>query len=123
MQKEVKVVFYCLKVRPFIPSPLRCFRCQLSGHTTIRYTQDQVCVCGEPLHIGTPCSQPIKYVICESAHTARSKDCPTYKQEIAIQEMEVRDNIPYSEARWKDIVHTSKWNAQSFHITFIFHFS
>jgi hypothetical protein len=93
--------FYSLKVRPYIPSPLRCFRCQKFGHTANYCKQEQVCVCGRRLHEGSSCVEPLVCVNCSGSHNARSKNCPVYKSEMLIQELRVKEKISYPEARRK----------------------
>ncbi|CAH1101754.1 unnamed protein product [Psylliodes chrysocephalus] len=107
---KVKIAFYNLKVRPYIPSPLRCFRCQLFGHTAIRCTKEQICVCGKSIHTGKPCETPITCINCEGQHAVTSKECPVYKQETAIQEIKVKENLTYYEAKKKVIIITPKAN-------------
>ncbi|CAH1110610.1 unnamed protein product [Psylliodes chrysocephalus] len=110
LPKNVKVAFYSLNVRLYIPAPLRCFRCQHFGHTSMRCEKPQVCVCGEPIHTGKPCTPPIKCVNCEGSHSTRSKECPVYKQEAAIQEIKIKENLSYPEAKKKVIIPTPKIN-------------
>ncbi|CAH1107740.1 unnamed protein product [Psylliodes chrysocephalus] len=110
LPKEVRVAFYQLKVRPYIPSPLRCFRCQRFGHTAIKCTKDQVCVCGKPIHTGNPCSPPVSCINCQGSHAATSKDCPIFKQEVAIQEVKIKENLSYFEAKKKVVINTPKPN-------------
>lgn len=97
--KTIKVAFYSLDVRLYIPSPLRCFRCQKYGHTSMRCDKPQVCVCGKPIHEGHPCEEPVTCVNCEGNHSARSRECIVYKQECAIQNIKTTRNISYPEAR------------------------
>ncbi|CAH1103022.1 unnamed protein product [Psylliodes chrysocephalus] len=106
-----------VKVRHFIPSPLRCFRRQRFGHAAISCSKDQVCVCGKPLHIGNPCEPPIKCVNCEGPHPARSKDCLMYKQEYAIQELKVKEGLSYIEAKRKININTPKPNTSYSQVT------
>ncbi|XP_075210504.1 uncharacterized protein LOC142317839 [Lycorma delicatula] len=39
--EKIKAGFHSLDVRPFIPTPLRCFGCQKFGRTAARYTRKQ----------------------------------------------------------------------------------
>ncbi|CAH1106017.1 unnamed protein product [Psylliodes chrysocephalus] len=110
LPQQVKAAFYNLRVRQFIPSPLRCFKCQGFGHTSTRCVKEQICVCGKSLHMGNPCQPPVKCVNCKGDHSARSKDCPIYKQEVAIQEIKAKENISYTDAKKKVLVHTPKPN-------------
>ncbi|CAH1110656.1 unnamed protein product [Psylliodes chrysocephalus] len=110
LPKEVRVAFYQLKVRPYIPTPFRCFRCQRFGHTAIRCTKDQVCVCGKPIHTGNPCSPPVSCIYCQGPHPAISKNCPIFKQEVAIQEIKTKENLSYFEAKKKVVINTPNPN-------------
>ncbi|CAH1107164.1 unnamed protein product [Psylliodes chrysocephalus] len=110
LPQQVKAAFYNLKVRQFIPSPLRCFKCQGFSHTATRCTKEQICVCGKSLHVGSQCQPPVKCINCKGDHSARSKDCPIYKQEVAIQEIKAKENISYTDARKKIIIPTPKPN-------------
>lgn len=104
--KRVKAAFYSLQVRLYIPPPMRCFKCQRFGHTSLRCNQEQVCVCGKPLHMGSTCEEPLICVNCKGPHSARSRNCPIYKQEMAIQEIKAKENISYSEAKRKFTIPT-----------------
>lgn len=92
--------FYNLKVRPYIPAPVRCFKCQKFGHVASKCSKEQVCVCGRALHEGSPCVEPV-CVNCSGPHSVRSKLCPAYKTEMAIQEIKVKERLSYNEARKK----------------------
>ncbi|CAH1106560.1 unnamed protein product [Psylliodes chrysocephalus] len=108
--KNVKVAFYSLNVRLFVPAPLRCFRCQRFGHTSVNCEKPQVCICGKPLRTGSPCTPPIRCVNCDGTHSARSKDCPIYKQEFAIQELKTKENLSYFDAKRKVAAKTPRPN-------------
>lgn len=86
LPKKINVSFYSLKVRLFIPSPLRCFRCQKFGHRSTQCESIEICVCGKPLHEGHPCKGPIQCINCGGSHSVRSEECSVFKQELAIQE-------------------------------------
>ena len=94
-------IYYSLPVRPYIPAPLRCFNCQKFGHSRTTCDKQPVCICGKPPHEGTPCSDPIKCINCGGEHSARSKNCPIFKEEAAIQKIKVLEKIPYMEAKKK----------------------
>ncbi|KAK4883445.1 hypothetical protein RN001_006764 [Aquatica leii] len=103
LPQKVKAGFHSLPVRLYIPDPIRCYKCQNFGHTTVRCVKERVCVCGKPLHEGSPCQEPISCINCNGNHSSRSRNCPTYKQEKAIQEVKVRENLTYPEAKKKVI--------------------
>lgn len=99
LPKRVKVAFYSLQVRIYIPPPMRCFKCQRFGHTSLKCDKEQLCVCGKPLHVGNPCEEPLTCVNCNGMHSARSRNCPVFKEETAIQELKTKENISYMEAK------------------------
>lgn len=90
-----------LPVRPYIPAPMRCFKCQKFGHISARCNNLEKCVCGSTPHPDTPCSEPMKCVNCEGNHSSRSRNCPIYKEEVAVQKVRVTENISFAEARKK----------------------
>lgn len=96
---RVHVAFYSLPVRHYIPAPLRCFRCQKFGHSSTSCQGEQICVCGKPLHVGVECETPIKCINCEGSHSTKSKNCPVYKYELAIQTLKVTKRLSYFEAK------------------------
>lgn len=93
---------YTLTVRPYIPSPMRCYKCQKFGHTSQRCDGPSICGdCGKEQHDGLECSPPPKCVNCSGEHAPRSRQCPKYKQEKVIQEIKVINKLSYPEARRK----------------------
>ncbi|KAK4885163.1 hypothetical protein RN001_001434 [Aquatica leii] len=104
LPQKVKAGFHSLPTRLYIPDPIRCFKCQNFGHTTLRCNKEAVCVCGKPLHEGSPCEEPITCINCKGNHSSRSRNCPIYKQEKAIQELKTRENLTYPEAKKKVVV-------------------
>nr|CAH7763724.1 unnamed protein product [Callosobruchus chinensis] len=106
----VTVAFYKLQIRPYIPPPVRCFRCQQIGHVAERCEKEQLCVCGRPPHEGSPCEEPKKCVNCEGSHSAIYKGCPVYKEEAVIQKVKVMEKVSYAEAKRKVKAQTPKPN-------------
>lgn len=43
-----------------------------------------MCVCGKPPHQGSLYTEPLVCINCNGQHSARSRNCPVYKQEAAI---------------------------------------
>lgn len=99
LPKKVKAGIHILPVRPYIPAPLRCFRCQRFGHTSARCDKTELCICGKEPHVGSPCNDPIICINCNGEHSARSRNCPVYKEEAAIQKIKTEEKISFAEAR------------------------
>ncbi|XP_055943472.1 uncharacterized protein LOC129973385 [Argiope bruennichi] len=93
--------FISCDVRPFVPNPVRCFKCQRFGHTktSCRASSSRCPQCSEIGHDGTPCTKPEKCVNCNGSHPAYSKSCPKWKIEKEIQTIKISRNISFAEAR------------------------
>ncbi|XP_071055015.1 uncharacterized protein [Onthophagus taurus] len=97
LPKKVKAAYYSLDVRLYIPAPMRCFKCQ--RYTSLRCEAEQICVCGKAIHEGRPCEDSLVCVNCGGPRSARSRSCPVFKKESAIQEMKTKDKLSYLEAK------------------------
>lgn len=98
---SIQAAFYKLRVRPYVPAPLRCFKCQKFGHSAARCKSERdICVCGYQSHSPNPCPSPPKCPNCEGPHSSVSKDCIEYKIEKEIQKMktELKD-LTFRQAR------------------------
>jgi hypothetical protein len=98
---SVKAAFYNLPVRPYIPSPLRCFKCQHYGHTsTSCKATSAVCAkCGTSSHGEDACLLKVQCVNCKGDHTAWSRDCPVFKEEKRVRELMVLEKLSFTDAR------------------------
>ena len=103
LPKSVTVGFEHCRVDPFIPNPMRCFKCQAYGHHSDSCKKQQVCACcGSSDHMHsrqTPCGETPNCVNCKGNHSAFSRDCPVWKKEKEIQTLKVTKGISYPEAR------------------------
>ena len=99
-----------IKVRPYIPNPLRCFRCQKFGHGVnncnfvLEKNKDKICdKCAEQHAISTKCpsleSKMYKCFNCNGNHPSYSKECPVWKKEKEISRIKFTQNITFPEAR------------------------
>ncbi|MBJ3201368.1 hypothetical protein JGB54_23085, partial [Salmonella enterica subsp. enterica serovar Agona] len=83
-------------VRPYIPNPLRCFQCQVYGHSVRSCRGTAICArCAQPGHIATDCTAPALCVNCKGCHPAFSRDCPKWKEEKEIQRVKTLEGLPY----------------------------
>lgn len=87
LPEKIKAGIHRLSVRLFVPQPMQCFQCLRFGHTASRCARIKACQCGKPFHSDDPCIDPIKCINCSGQHSTRSRDCPIYKQEAAIQKV------------------------------------
>lgn len=100
LPEHVKAGFLRLKVRPYVPNPMRCFNCQRFGHTTNGCRGQATCgKCGKATHEGVDCTPPAKCVNCSGEHPVWSRDCRVYLEEKKIQEIKTTQRISYAEAK------------------------
>ncbi|GBM44598.1 hypothetical protein AVEN_221839-1 [Araneus ventricosus] len=102
---KITAGYICCDIRPYIPNPVRCFKCQRFGHTkTACRGSSALCPrCSEPGHEETICRKPEKCFNCKENHASYSKTCPKWKLEKEILSVKVTKNISIQEAR--KIVH------------------
>ncbi|GFT43045.1 putative RNA-directed DNA polymerase from transposon BS [Trichonephila clavipes] len=97
---SIKAGYLNCKIRPYIPNPLRCFKCQRFGHSqTSCLGQLTSSRCASVGHSSTDCTLEPKCTNCLQSHASDSKLCPKWKLEKEIQEIKTNKNISYSEAR------------------------
>nr|XP_042908358.1 uncharacterized protein LOC122271394 [Parasteatoda tepidariorum] len=99
---DIKAGYRNCKVRPYIPNPLRCFKCQKFGHSANNCRGKETCSrCSETGHTFKTCNQPEKCTNCSESHSANSCQCPRWKQEKQILNIKVMQNLSYFEAKSK----------------------
>nr|KAG5705019.1 hypothetical protein BaRGS_022861 [Batillaria attramentaria] len=92
--------FYWVKVKAFIPLPLRCFKCQRFGHGQASCRNDPTCAkCGGKDHDDKDCGSSPACINCKGSHPSFSKDCPKWKEECTIQRIRVEQKVSFPEAR------------------------
>ncbi|GFV29829.1 uncharacterized protein TNCV_2082941 [Trichonephila clavipes] len=97
---SIKVGYLNCKIRPYVPNPLRCFKCQRFGHSQTACRGQLTCSrCTSVGHGSSDCSLELKCVNCSHPHSTDSKLCPKWKTEKEIQTFKTNKNISYLEAR------------------------
>ncbi|XP_067122119.1 uncharacterized protein [Centruroides vittatus] len=96
-------------VRPYIPNPLRCFKCQWFGHSQTSCQGKSACAqCGTEGHDSTECKSTCSHIFavhtaccvnCKDAYPAYYRKCPAWQREKEIQRVKTVNNLPYPEAR------------------------
>ncbi|GFW52422.1 putative RNA-directed DNA polymerase from transposon BS [Trichonephila clavipes] len=100
LPSKIKAGYLNCKLRPYIPNPLRCFKCQRFGHSQNSCRGQLTCSrCAAVGHSSTDCTLEPKCINCSQIHTADSKLCPKWKTEKEIQTIKTNRNISYFEAR------------------------
>ena len=98
--RDINIGYYKVKVEPYIPNPLRCFKCQQYGHGQGTCKRETTCWrCGIEGHEGTDCKNETHCCNCQGNHMASSKECPVWKHEKHIQVIKYEKNIGYKEAK------------------------
>lgn len=88
-------------VKPYIPNPRRCFRCQRYGRGSLSCRGKATCArCGSTDHAAENCSSDTaKCVNCGGPHPTYSRTCPLWKQEKDVIALKTKENISFPEAR------------------------
>ncbi|GBN85373.1 hypothetical protein AVEN_45874-1 [Araneus ventricosus] len=96
----IKAGYMRLAVRPYIPTPLRCFKCQRFGHSKDSCRGTLTCArCAEAGHESSGCTAEEKCVNCKGLHTSFSRSCSAWKFEKEVIAEKVTKNLSYIEAR------------------------
>lgn len=94
----IQAAFYNLKVRPYIPSPLRCTNCQRFGHSRGRCRTERICSkCALPAN-HDECTNK-KCVNCNNLHYSFDRKCPRYIEESEITKIKTIYRLTYPEAK------------------------
>jgi hypothetical protein len=98
---RVKIMYESIPVSAFVPSPLRCFRCQRYGHGSRTCKNSSVCSrCGETAHEeGVQCVGEPHCSNCKGDHPASSKSCPIWIKETEIQRIKTAEGCSFPDAR------------------------
>ncbi|GFU90497.1 uncharacterized protein TNCV_2574301 [Trichonephila clavipes] len=76
----VKAGYLNCKIRPYVPNPPRCFKCQRFGHSQTACSGQLTCSrCATVGHPSTDCTLEPKCVNCSQSHPSDSKLCSNGK--------------------------------------------
>ncbi|GFX59557.1 uncharacterized protein TNCV_2034851 [Trichonephila clavipes] len=110
----IKVGYLNCKIRPYIPNPLRCFKCQRFGHSQTFCRGQLTCSrCATVGHPSTDCTVEPKCVNCTQSSPSDSKSCSKWKTEKEIQAIKTNRNTTYLEARKLIVPQLSQTYAQA----------
>ncbi|GFT97633.1 uncharacterized protein TNCV_2024511 [Trichonephila clavipes] len=99
-QGVIQAGYLNCQIRPYIPNPLRCFKCQRFGHSHTACRGQLTCSrCATVGHPSTDCTLEPRCVNCSQSHPSDSKLCSKWKTEKEIQIIKTNRNLTYLEAR------------------------
>lgn len=103
LPENIKVEHTRIKVRPYYPKPLQCFKCWKFGHTGKQCKDTEHCGnCYTTEHNGknTNCTATSFCVTCvKNDHPSYSKKCPTFTREQGVIKLKIDRNLTYPEAK------------------------
>ena len=104
LPREVPVGYVKVKVRQYIPNPMRCFKCLRFGHIRGNCDNPPTCsMCAGTDHTGDDCtSQSRKCINCgdnQTPHTAFDPKCPSLLREKEMLAIKYTERVSFKEAR------------------------
>ena len=100
LPQSVKAGYLSIPVEPYIPNPLRCFKCQKFGHGQTTCRNKLTCArCGQFDHDSKTCKNDIICINCKGNHFAYSRECAQWKIEKRVQQVKVEKHLSFPEAR------------------------
>ncbi|XP_064461913.1 uncharacterized protein LOC135372152 [Ornithodoros turicata] len=100
LPSEIKAGYINCHIRPFIPNPRRCFKCQRFGHSSQMCRGQQVCPkCAGNDHPPESCSKEFHCVNCQGGHPTYSRSCPRWKDEKDILRIRTEQKLTYKAAK------------------------
>ncbi|XP_064465416.1 uncharacterized protein LOC135376915 [Ornithodoros turicata] len=100
LPERLKVGYLTTEVRPYIPNPLRCFKCNRYGHPSDACRGSACCArCSKQDHDSKQCEGPDHCVNCAGDHPSYSRSCPKWKFEKEVMHIKVTQKLSYPEAR------------------------
>ena len=80
---RVQVTFRSPRVRPYIPNPVRCFKCQTYGHVANSCNRKERCArCSTVGHKSSACRAVKPKCTCGGDHPVWDRSCPKLREEV-----------------------------------------
>lgn len=101
----VKAAWLRFPVRPYVPTPKRCYHCQRFGHVSdkcrlrLKNLPGTCFNCGQTAH--GACDKIPFCINCGESHPSSSRNCERYVLEREIQTVRAKEHISFSEAKQK----------------------
>ena len=103
LPRSITIFHSFYRVRPYVPEPLQCFKCQRLGHRADSCKGKTRCLlCGKG-HTNKVCTlkeeKDFQCANCGGAHKANSRKCEIFSKAKKIEEIRAKENKTYSQAR------------------------
>lgn len=99
--KRIRFGFEYLEIKPYIPNPKRCRKCQKLGHTTKWCKkEEEVCAeCGQDRTQNHICGIKMCVNCCKPGHASSSRDCPRFLMEKEVEFIKIDQKMTNYEAK------------------------
>lgn len=100
LPQKVLLGYMSYPVRPYVPKPLRCFKCQRFGHMAKSCREKVRCArCGGGHEYGK-CGEGVRPKCCNCGgnHSVAYRGCEVLRREVEVQQIRVKEKISYAEA-------------------------
>lgn len=100
LPEKIYIGYICYNVRPYVPPPLRCFKCQRFGHVAAVCKGKERCSrCGGEHEYGK-CAEGAKLKCCNCGgeHSSAYRGCEASKKAEEVQRIKVNHGVSYAEA-------------------------
>lgn len=103
MPERIKIGYVSYPVRPYVPPPLRCFKCQKYGHVSAVCRGNLRCArcSGEHEYGKCDVGAKVKCCDCGEEHSAGIGGCIAHKHAVKIQNVRIAEGLTYAEAAQK----------------------
>ncbi|XP_064482541.1 uncharacterized protein LOC135395232 [Ornithodoros turicata] len=96
----IKAGYLNCHVRPYVPNPRRCFKCQRFGHGSQVCRGQETCPkCSGTDHPAESCRNQVRCANCKGDHPVYSRSCPRWKDEKEILRIKAEQNVSYKDAK------------------------
>lgn len=100
LPSTIKAGYLNCHVRPYVPNPRRCFKCQRFGHGSQACRGQATCPkCAGTDHETEACQNEAHCANCKGNHPVYSRSCPRWKEEKDILKIKVTQNLSYRDAK------------------------